>query len=123
MTIDEIAFALKPLHPSHSHRPHPRPLPKNIHRHRTQQTSNLNASNHQEHLLGSFALQPMRKEQAEHQAMEDVLAEIKRHQRLPGKLAIRIHAKGDGGGGAEGAAEGDDAKEDGGHDPEISFFG
>lgn len=83
----------------------------------------MNPTQHQKDLLGALAMQPVGEEQAKDQAVEDVLAKVERHQRLAGVLAVRVDAEGDGGGGAEGAAKGDDAEEDGGDDPSVAFLG
>lgn len=55
--------------------------------------------------------------------MEDVLAEVQCDEGLARVLAVAVHAEGDGGGGAEGAAKGDDAEEDGRHDPGVALLG
>jgi hypothetical protein len=55
--------------------------------------------------------------------VQDVLAEVQGDEGLAGVLAVAVDAEGDGGGGAEGAAEGYDAEEDGGHDPGVMFLG
>lgn len=54
--------------------------------------------------------------------MQDVLAKIQRHQRLPGVKPVTIHSEGDGGGAAKRAPETDNAKEHGRHDPRVAFF-
>ena len=68
-------------------------------------------------------MQPVGKEQAEDQAVEDVLAEVERHQRFSSVLAVGVDAEGDGRGGAKGATKGNNAEEDGGDNPKIVFLG
>lgn len=54
----------------------------------------------------------MREGEREDEAVEDVLGEAERDERLAGVLAVRVDADSDGRRAAEGAAEADDAEED-----------
>ena len=104
------------------HRPHARSLPVYKHRDAKQQEDELYDADPDKHSLGPVARDPARHEQAEDQAVEDVLAEVERDERLARVLAVAVDAERDGGRAAERAPERDDAEEDGRHDPRVALL-
>ena len=64
--------SLELLHQILPHSPHTRPLPIDIHRHRSQQTSDLNASNSHKDILGAIGFEPAVEEEGEDQTVEDI---------------------------------------------------
>ena len=66
---------LKPLHQVPPDRPHPRPLAINVHRDSEQETRHLDASDGKEDLPRPVGLEPVREEQREDEAVEDVCSD------------------------------------------------
>lgn len=102
---------------------HPRALPVNVHGHGEGYEDQLDDADPDENHLGAVTLEPGGEEQAEDQAVHDVLGEVQRDESLARVLAVAVDAEGDGGRRAEGAAEGDNAEEDGRHDPGVMDLG
>ncbi len=114
---------LELLHEVHSHRPHACPLAVDVHGDRGQQDDELDDADPDENRLGPVVLEPPGDEEAEDQPVQDVLAEVERHERLSGVLSVAVHAKGDSRRGAERAPERDDAEEHRRHDPGVLRVG
>lgn len=75
----------------------------------------MHSTDSQKNLLGPIALEPMREEEGEDKAVEDIFGEVERDERLAGILAIRVNAKGNGGSATERAAKTDDTEKDRGN--------
>ena len=66
---------LKPLHQVLPDRPHPRPLAVNIHWDSEQETRHLDAPDSKEDLPRPVGLEPVREEEREDEAVEDVCSD------------------------------------------------
>lgn len=66
------SYKLKLLHQLPLHRPHACPLPKYVHRNRSQKAGNLYPSNGNEDSPSPIALQPVHNEEREYHSMEDI---------------------------------------------------
>ena len=111
------------LHQVLPDRPHARSLPVYVHRDGGQQARDLDPTDRQEDLLRAIRLQPLVEKEGEDQAVEDVLREIERDERLAGILPVAVHGERDRSRAAQRAPEADDAEEDGRNRPVVSFFG
>ena len=69
---------LKPLHQILPHGPHPRALAKDIHRHRGTETYELNDADDDKDLFRALGLEPIREEEGEGKAVEDVFTKLVR---------------------------------------------
>lgn len=115
--------SLEILHKVLPYGPHSCALPENIHGNGEGHKDKLDDADVDEDLLGAIRFQPRGEEQAENQAVKDVFAEIERDKCFARILSVGVHAEGDGCRRAQRAAEGDDAKEDGRHNPLVVNLG